>query len=290
MEEVVYLNGKLMPRSQAKIGVLDYGFLFGYGLFETLRAYEGKVFRMEDHLNRLRDSADRIGIRLDMPTVRQALLDTVKANGFADTRLRVTVTPGEGTMTPNLESCHEPTVLVLAGDYHPYPPEKYEQGFKAVISAIRRNSLSPVTYLKSTSIMETMLARQEARRANADEALFLNEKGYLTEATGSNLFIVSKDVLKTPRLTAGLLPGVTRAVVFELAKRLGLKAREISVRPDGLFSADEAFVTNSLIEVMPLVRVNGRQIGRGKTGAVTRKLMQAYGETVKRELSLASLP
>ncbi|MBI2852557.1 MAG: aminotransferase class IV [Chloroflexi bacterium] len=286
MEEIVYFNGKLMPRSQAKISVLDYGFLFGYGLFETLRAYEGKVFRLHDHLDRLGDGTNKIGIRVDIASIGQAVRDTVKANSFADTRLRITVTPGKGTMTPNLDSCRQPTILVLAEEYHPYPPEKYSQGFKAIISSIRRNSLSPVAFLKSTSIMEAMLARQEARRADADETLFLNEKGYLGEGTSSNLFIVDRGVLKTPRIRAGILPGVTRAVVFELANQLGLIAREVSIRPDGLFSADEAFVTNSLIEVMPLVEVDGKLIGSRKPGPVTGRLMQAYAKTVRESLSV----
>lgn len=282
-EEIVYLNGKLIPRSQAKVSVLDYGFLFGFGLYETIRAYHGKVFRLDNHLARLRYSGDKLGILIKPAEIRQAVLDTVEANDFTDTRIRITVSIGEGTMTPDLSSCTEPTVLVLAGEYHPFPPEKYARGFKAVVSAIRRNSRSPVTYLKSANTMESMLARREAREAGADEALFLNEKGYLTEASGSNVFLVSDGVLKTPRYGTGILPGVTRVVVFELAAKLGIKFKEMNTMPDELFSADEAFLTNSLIEVMPLTQVNGKIIGNGKVGKVTRKLMTAYRKLVAGE-------
>ena len=281
MEEMVYLNGALIPRSRAKVSILDYGFLFGFGLYETIRAYEGKPFRLDAHLARMRYSAERLGIVLQMNVLRQAVHDTVKANGYKDTRIRLTVSIGEGAMSPDLRSCKEPTVLVLAGEYH--PPQKYATGYKVIVSAIRRNSRSPVTYMKSANTMEPMLARQQARDAGADEALFLNEKGYLTESAGCNLFLVSKGMLKTPRFEVGILPGVTRVVVFELAAALGLKVRETNIRLAGLLAADEAFLTNSMIEVMPLTQVAGKPIADGKPGELTKKLMAAYRELVKRE-------
>jgi branched-chain amino acid aminotransferase len=281
MEEMVYLNGALIPRSQAKISVLDYGFLFGFGLYETIRAYDGKPFRLDAHLARMRYSAERLGIVLQIAVLRQAVHDTVKANGYKGTRIRLTVSMGEGTMSPDLRSCKEPTLLVLAGEYH--PPEKYAVGYKVIVSAIRRNSQSPVTYMKSANTMEHMLARQEAKDAGADEALFLNEKGYLTESAGCNLFMVSKGVLLTPRFEAGILPGVTRVVVFELAAALGLKVRETNIRLAGLFAADEAFLTNSMIEIMPLTQVASKHISDGKPGELTQRLMNAYREVVKRE-------
>ena len=284
MEEIVYLNGLLMPLSQAKVSILDYGFLFGYGLYETIRGYNGKVFRLDNHLARMRYSAERLGITLQMQTLRQAVLETVRANGYTDTRIRLTVSIGEGTMSPDLRSCKEPTVLVLAGEYHP-PTEKYTVGYKVIVSSIRRNSQSPITYMKSANTMEHMLARQGAKDAGADEALFLNEKGYVTESAGCNVFLVSKGVLKTPRFEAGILPGVTRVVTFELAAALGIKFRELNVRLSDLLAADEAFLTNSMIEVMPLTGVAGKQIGNGRPGEITRKLMDAYKALVKKETS-----
>lgn len=285
MEEIVYLNGKLIPRSQAKVSVLDYGFLFGFGLYETIRAYNGKPFRLDNHIARMRYSAQRLGIPIKPPEIRQAVKDTVKANGFADTRIRITVSIGEGSITPNLASCMEPTIAVLVTEYHPPAPEKYRNGFKVIISSIRRNSGSPVTYMKSANTMEAMLARQEARNKDKDEALFLNEKGFLAEASGSNLFLVKDGVLVTPRFETGILPGVTRVAVIEAAHQSGIKVKEKSVKLEELLQADEAFITNSLIEIVPVTEVSGKKIGKGKPGPVTKKLAKAYKELVAQETS-----
>jgi branched-chain amino acid aminotransferase len=284
MDPVAYLNGSLIPTSQARVSVLDYGFLFGYGLYETIRAYEGKLFRLDAHLKRLEDSALKTGIRLDLTALRRGVLDTVKANGFSDTRVRITVSIGEGTITPNPASCQTPTVLVLAGEYHPFTRDKYEQGFSVVVSAIRRNSRSPVTFMKSANSMENMLARQQARESGADESLFLNDRGYVTEASGSNVFVVEDTVVKTPRLKNGILPGVTRAAVVEVAGQTGLEIRESDLRLSELLAADEAFLSNSLIEVMPLTLVDGRAIGGGGVGSITRRIAKAYRELVVSEL------
>ncbi|HEX9896115.1 MAG TPA: aminotransferase class IV [Dehalococcoidales bacterium] len=283
MEEIVYLNGKLIPRSQAKVSVLDYGFLFGFGLYETIRAYNGKPFRLDSHLARLRYSADKLRILVKTAEIRQAVMDTVKANGFADTRIRITVSIGEGTITPNLASCVEPTVAVLVTDYHPPAPEKYRDGFRVIVSSIRRNSHSPVTYMKSANTMENMLARQEARDKKADEALFLNEKAFLSEASGSNVFLVKDGIFITPRFETGILPGVTRVVVFEVAHQLGIKVREKNVRLAELLEADEAFITNSLIEIVPVSEVSGKIIGKGKPGPVTKRLAKTYKDLVAKE-------
>jgi branched-chain amino acid aminotransferase len=276
MSEICYLNGELIPREQAKISLLDYGFLYGYGLYETVRAYDGKAFRLDNHLARLRYSGDRIDMIVHPALIREAVNDVIKANSFHQTRLRITLSPGEGSMSPNLASCLEPTIAVLASEYKPPNSEKYSQGYKAVISSIRRNSRSPVTYLKSANTMENMLARREAGKASADEALFLNEKG-------SNVFLVKNGILFTPRYGAGILPGVTRVVVFELASQLGIIVKELNIKTSALVEADETFVTNSLIEVMPLTMVDEKPIGSGKAGILTLKLMNAYREMVEKE-------
>ncbi|MBN1643662.1 MAG: aminotransferase class IV [Dehalococcoidales bacterium] len=283
MEELFYLNGKLIPRRKAKVSVLDYGFLFGFGLYETIRAYNGKPFRLDSHIARMRYSADKLGILVKPQEIRQAVADTVKANGFNDTRIRITVSIGEGTVKPDLASCKEPTVAVLVTEYKPPAQGKYKNGFKVIVSSIRRNSLSPVTYMKSANTMESMLARRESRERGADEALFLNEKGVLTEASGSNIFLVKDGVLITPRFESGILPGVTRVVIFELANSLGIKVKEKNVRLDELLQADEAFITNSLIEVVPVTEVDGKKIGTGKPGPVTKRLAKAYKEMVTKE-------
>jgi branched-chain amino acid aminotransferase len=283
MSEIFYLNGKLLPSEKAKISLLDYGFLFGFGLYETVRAYNSKVFRLDNHLARLRYSGARLGIFIHTALIRDAVNDVIKANGFKQTRLRISVSIGEGTMSPNLDSCKQPTIAILTSDYKPPSREKYKNGYRVVLSSIRRNSLSPVTYLKSANTMENMLARRDARDAGADEAFFLNEKGYLTEATGSNLFLVKDSVLKTPRYESGILPGVTRVVIFELAAQLGLKVREANLKLADLLQADEVFITNSLIEIVPVTIFNRKPIADGKPGALTDILMKAYRALVKKE-------
>jgi branched-subunit amino acid aminotransferase/4-amino-4-deoxychorismate lyase len=174
-------------------------------------------------------------------------------------------------------------MAIIASEYTPPSKEKYLQGYKVELSSIRRNSLSPVTYLKSANAMESMLARRDAKDAGADEAFFLNERGYLTEATGSNVFLVKDGVLKTPRYESGILSGVTRVVVFELATQLGIKFKEVNCRPADLSQADEVFVTNSLIEIMPVTVFENKPAGGGKVGIITGKLMKAYKELVKKE-------
>jgi branched-subunit amino acid aminotransferase/4-amino-4-deoxychorismate lyase len=242
---------------------------------------------LDNHIARLRYSAEKLGILVKPGEIRQAVKDTVAANGFADTRIRITMSIGEGTITPNLASCEEPTTAVLVTEYKPPAPEKYKNGFKVIVSSIRRNSRSPVTFMKSANTMEAMLARQEARVKGADEALFLNEKGFLTEASGSNLFLVKNGVLITPRFETGILPGVTRVVLFEIANRLGIKVKEKNVRLDELFDADEAFITNSLIEIVPVTSVDGKLIDSGKVGSTTKRLLKSYRDLVAEETNKA---
>ena len=283
MSEIFYLNGELLPSEKAKISLLDYGFLFGFGLYETVRAYNGKVFRLDNHLARLRYSGARLGIVIHPKLIREAVNDVIKANGFKQTRLRICVSIGEGTMSPNLDSCKQPTIAILASEYKPPSREKYQNGYKIVLASIRRSSLSPVTYLKSGNTMENMLARRDAKDAGADEAFFLNEKGYLTEAAGSNLFIVKDGILNTPRYESGILPGVTRVVVFELTAHLMMKAREVNLKLADLLQADEVFITNSLIEIVPVTVFDNKPVGGGKAGIITRKLMKAYKDLVRKE-------
>ena len=285
MSQIVYLNGGLIPFSQALISVLDYGFLFGFGLFETMRAYRGQVFRLDRHLSRLASSAKMLGLSLETPELKAAVMDTIAANNLGDARIRITISAGEGSITPDPSTCHRPTVLILAEHYQPHPEKVYQRGFRAVVSSIHRNSQSPLSRLKTTSYLESVLAREEARAAGADEALLLNERGLLAEASMSNIFLVSDGGLKTPGQESGLLPGITRETVLELASQLSINALECDVRRDELFQAQEAFLTNSLIEIMPLTEVNGKPIGSGKPGAVTQRFMLAYTDLVLAESS-----
>jgi len=285
MSEIVYLNGCLMPLSQASISVLDYGFLYGFGLFETMRAYGGQVFRLDSHLNRLVRSAEVLGLSIGVTDLKDAVMATLQANQLSDARIRITVSIGEGSMVPDPSTCQQPTVLILVGDYHPYPEQIYQKGFRAVVSSIRRNSQSPLSRLKSANYLENMLAKQEARAAGVDEALCLNEKGLLAEASMSNIFLVNDGILRTPTEDSGILPGITREVVLELASQLGISTFEQDIRLDELSQTQEAFLTNSLIEIMPLTEIDGKPVGSGRPGPVTQRLMADY-----RKLVLASRP
>ena len=281
MSEIVYLNGSLIPRSQARISALDYGFLYGFGLFETMRAYGGQVFRLDSHLNRLARSAEILGLPIEALDLKGAVRDTIQANKLSDARVRITISIGEGGMVPDPSACTQPTVLILAGHYKPYPEQVYERGFRAVVSSIRRNSQSPLSRLKSANYLENMLAKQEARAAGVDEAICLNEKGLLAEASMSNIFLVNDGILRTPGEESGILPGITREVVLELASQLGINTFEQDIRLDELFQAQEAFLTNSLMEIMPLTEIDGKPVGSGKPESVTRRLMANYKKLVR---------
>jgi branched-chain amino acid aminotransferase len=286
MAEIIYLNGRLIPHSKAKLSPFDHGFLYGYGLFETMRAYHGHIFRLGHHLTRLRHSAESIDLakRLTSFDLEAACTKILDANKLKDARLRLTVSAGEGDMTPDPGTCSSPTVLITARDLVPLPPEKYESGFKAVLSPLRRNSQSPLSRLKSTCYMENILARMAARAGGCDEAILLNEQGYLAEGSTTNIFLVSKGELITPSLESGVLPGITRETVLEIARSSSIKTLERQVELKELIEAEEAFITNSILELMPLISVEGRPIGSGKPGKLSKELLDAYRKLVAETL------
>jgi len=293
MDEIVYLNGRLVPRSQAKLSPFDHGFLYGYGLFETMRAYNGHIFRLDAHLSRLRCSAESIGLTDGVLTadegkqsLKAACTATVEANKLKDARMRLTVSAGEGDMMPDPRSCSNPTILITARNLDPPRPEKYETGFKATVSFLRRNSQSPLSRLKSTCYMENVLARTTARASGYDEAIMLNEKGHLAEGTTTNVFLVSHGELITPSLESGVLPGITREAVLEIARTSDIRTNERPVTLDELIEAQEAFVTNSVLEIMPLVSIDGKPIGTGKPGKLTGDLLAAYRKLVDEAVEL----
>ncbi len=286
MAEIIYLNGQLVPRSKAKLSPFDHGFLYAYGLFETMRAYDGHIFRLDRHLARLRRAAQSLGLatRLAAFDLESACTETLEANNLKDARLRLTITAGEGDMTPDPGTCSSPTVLLTAQNLVPLPHEKYESGFKAALSTLRRNSQSPLSLLKSTCYMENIFARMEARATGCDEAILLNERGYLAEGSTSNIFLVNGGKLVTPSLESGVLPGITREAVLEIAQASNIKTVEREVALKELIEAEEAFVTNSILELMPLTCFDGRPIGTGKAGQLSKKLMAAYRELVKGDI------
>ncbi|MFH0942096.1 MAG: aminotransferase class IV [Chloroflexota bacterium] len=284
MAKVVYLNGSLVPRERAAISVLDYGFLYGYGLFETMRAYQGRVFLLDRHLDRLESAAAQLGLPVSVPELAPAVRATIQANGLTNARVRLTVSRGEGSLSPDPGTCQKATVLIVAEPYRPYPARVYRSGLRAVTASSRRNSQSPLSRLKTANFLESILARQEAKKAGADDALLLNEKGMLAEASMSNLFLVSRGIIMTPGLSSGVLPGITRGVVLELAAKLGIETVEAEIPPEAIIQAEEAFLTNSLIEVMPLVEIDGQPVALGQRGTVTARLHKAYRALVRQTI------
>jgi branched-chain amino acid aminotransferase group I len=276
----VWLDGRLVPEERALVSALDYGSLYGYGLFETLRAYGGRVFRLERHLDRLARGAALLGIPVSIQCLDAAVADTLRANGLSDARVRISASLGPGPLAPDPSACREASVLVLAEAYAPPSETAYQRGFSAVVSSARRNSQSPLSRLKSANFLESLLARREARAAGADEALMLNERGLLAEASVSNVFLIVGDGLVTPSIENGALPGITREVVLELARREGVATAERDVALDELLQASEAFLTNTLVELMPLTQVDGMSIGPGVRGPLTQRIAAAYRKLV----------
>lgn len=287
MDSIVYLNGTLVRRNRALISPFDHGFLYGYGIFETMRSYSGCIFRLHKHLARLAQAAQSLDLSPGNLDLEKASYDTLNANKLDEARIRLTVSMGEGEGIPDPPPHPRPTVFIVATRYTPLPDEAYLSGFKALVSSIRQNSQSPLSRIKSTNYLNNLLARREAKAAGAHEALILNERGFLCEGSTSNIFLVSQSSLVTPSEESGPLPGITREAVLELAHDLGINAVRREVRLEELLAAEEAFITNSLLGLMPLSEVDGTPIGAISAekipGEITGRLMKAYRDLVKKE-------
>jgi aminodeoxychorismate lyase len=277
MPTVIRLNGQTLDSAQAAVAALDHGFLYGNGLFETLRATDGRAFALDEHLARLGRGAAAIGLPAPPADVLasevQAALD---AAGEPDAYVRLTVSRGPGAPGPDPVSCAAPTVMVTVKPF-PEPTARWaSEGLRAVTASIRRNSSSPVTRVKSLNYLECILAKQAARAAGADEAVFLDTEGNLAEATAWNLFLVGGGRLLTPSDAGPILPGVTRAIVLRLAREAGIPCEEGVYPPARLDQSSEAFLSNSLYGVMPLAGIDGRSVGERAPGPVTQRLSDAY--------------
>lgn len=279
----IYLQDRFVPKEAAKISVFDHGFLYGDGLFETLRVYDGAIFRLSRHLERLARSARRLELPLPpFPELEAILYETLKRNALRDALLRLTLTRGEGEIGLDPALCDKPTLVVTARPFTGYPPEYYLDGISAIIVQVRRNAATALDpALKSISFLNNVMAKSEAKKAGADEGLFLNWEGCLCEGTTSNLFWVRRGRLETPSPAVGLLEGITREVTIDLARKKRISIEEGCYRPDALFEAEEAFLTNSGFELMPVTRINGNPIGSGKPGPITRRLHQAFKEVIR---------
>jgi branched-chain amino acid aminotransferase len=282
----IYINGEWLEKENAKISVFDHGLLYGDGVFEGMRTYNGKIFRLRQHLQRLVESGRAIGLEMPMSAdeFEKAIYETMKVNGLEEAYVRLVVTRGIGDLGLDPESCGTPEVILIAGKLALYPPELYENGLAVIIAKTRRNlatALNP--RLKSLNYLNNILAKREATAAGLKEALMLNADGFVAEATGENIFIVKDGVLETPPTDAGILVGITRQAVMELAEKNGIPVRERRLKPDDIYAAEECFLTGSAAEMAPIVQVDGRPIGTGKPGPVMKKLHQAFRELASSE-------
>jgi branched-chain amino acid aminotransferase len=277
----IYIDGEFLPESEAKISVFDHGLLYGDGIFEGIRFYNGRIFRLDGHLDRLWDSAR--AICLTIPMTRQemtdALLESVRQNELRDGYIRLVVTRGIGNLGLNPESCKRPSVIIIAASITLYPEELYKRGLDVITCGTRRISpaaLSP--QVKSLNYLNNILAKIEAMQAGAGEGLMLNEQGFVAECTGDNIFVLKRGILSTPPISAGGLRGITRDVVIEIAAGFGIPFQEPELTRYDIFVADECFLTGTAAEIIPVISLDRRQIGTGAPGPVTARFITRFRE------------
>lgn len=283
-QSTIYLDGEFLPESEAKVSVFDHGLLYGDGIFEGIRFYNGRVFRLEEHLDRLWDSARSICLEIPMSKAEmtEALLETIRRNGLRDGYIRQIVTRGVGNLGLNPLQCKRPSVIIIVATIALYSEEVYRNGLTVVTCATRRTgaaTLNPA--VKSLNYLNNVMARIEANLAGADEALMLNDAGNVAECTADNVFIIKKGQIFTPPISAGALRGITRSVAFDAAIELGFPMKEADITRHDVFIADECFLTGTAAEVIPVIKADGRIIGNGKPGPITGKIIARFRELTR---------
>lgn len=275
----IYINGSFYSRDDAKISVFDHGLLYGDGVFEGIRVYNGRIFKLHEHLQRLRESAHYIMLSLPMSLdeLARATIETVRVNGIRDGYVRLVVTRGVGDLGLNPLTCKQPHVIIIADRIALYPAELYERGMSIITVPTQRVGgamLSP--RVKSLNYLNNIMAKLEAINAGYEEAVMINQLGFVAECTGDNIFVVKRGIVQTPPANMGALEGITRGVVIELARAQGLQVEEIPLTRHDLFCADECFLTGTAAELIAVISVDHRQVGDGKPGPITRKLTAAF--------------
>lgn len=281
---MVYIDGKFVPRSKAAISVFDHGLLYGDGVFEGIRAYDGSVFKLEEHLDRLYASARSLmlDIPLDREGMKAAVLETLRRNSLRDAYIRLVVTRGIGDLGVDPRKCCKPTVFIIVGSIAVIPKEVVKRGLRAMITWVRRDPVDGTSHeVKSLNYLNSILAKLEANAYGVDEAIFLTSQGYVCEGTAENIFLVKGKEIWTPPAYTGALPGITKSSVTEVAERMGFRVVERLITPHELFNADEVFFTGTGAEIMPVTEVNGRKIGAGKPGEVTAKIAEGFSRYVR---------
>lgn len=277
----IYMSGKLVPEEEAKVSVFDHGLLYGDGVFEGIRAYNGTVFMLDEHIARLYDSAKAIALEIPMTQAEmsQAVVDTCKANDIFDGYIRLVITRGKGTLGLNPYLCPKAEVIIIAADINLYPQELYDNGLKMVTVGTTRNIPEAVNpRVKSLNYLNNIMAKIEAMNAGCMEGIMLNQQGYVAEATGDNVFYLKGNVLSTIPAWCGALEGCTRNKVMEIAAEMGYEVRESVTSRYDLYTADEVFLTGTAAEIISVVEIDKRQIGSGKPGDNTKKLARRFHE------------
>ena len=280
----VYINGKYFDKADAKISVYDHGLLYGDGVFEGIRIYSSKAFRLKEHVARLFESAR--SIKLEIPIsqeeVVQAINDTIAMNQKKDGYCRPIVTRGAGSLGLDPRRCADPQLIIIVDDITMYPPEMYENGMEiATVSTIRNHPNAVNPRIKSLNYLNNILAKIEGIQAGCLESLMLNHKGEIAECSGDNIFLVKRGILRTPPMDAGILEGITRNVVIELAKKVGISVEEMALTRHDVFIADECFLTGTAAEVIPVTKCDARPISNGKPGPLTKQLREAFYRLVR---------
>jgi branched-chain amino acid aminotransferase len=269
----VFFNNSIINEEHAIVSIFDHGFLYGDGVFETLLAYNGVVFMLEEHIARLKNSAQLISLTVPYndSQIASIVYDTLTSNQLIDAYIRITITRGVGPIGLDIDLCKSPTFLVMSRPSHPYPEGLYERGMSVIVTEVRRNIIEAVDpAIKSLNFLNNIIAKTDAKRNNADEALMCNIRGYLTEGTVSNLFFSKDGILYTPSIDCGILQGITRRVVIELARENGIKVIEGQYFKDSLYQAQEVFLTNTSMEVMPVCAVDSVKYDVGQRAKFLR--------------------
>lgn len=282
----IYMNDRLVDQAEAKVSVFDHGLLYGDGIFEGIRLYDGCVFKLEQHLERLEYSAK--AIMLDLPWTRQeiadAICETCRANGLKDGYIRLVVTRGEGSLGLSIKNCDKPQLIIIADKIQLYPVEFYVKGLEIITVPTRRiNSAALPPTVKSLNYLNNILAKIEAQHLGYHEAIMLNDQGYVAECTGDNVFVIHKGELITPSASAGALKGITRDTALSIAEELGIAWREANLTRYDIWIADELFLTGTAAEIIPIVKVDARPIGDGKPGPITTKFLDSFRQRVSRQ-------
>lgn len=274
----IFINERIVDEKRAVIPVSDRGLLYGDGLFETMRSYKGKIFMLDKHLDRLYSSSEVIDLKIDKDRkyIKFVLYKLLKVNNLKDARVRLTITRGSGRVGLDCTSVKDQSLIITAKKFVPYPDRFYKKGTSLFISQVRRDERSKLSGIKSLNYLSNILARIEAQAEGADDAIMLNTKGHVAETAVSNIFMVRKKKLITPSVDSGILPGITREIVLSLAPECDLKSVERHITPEELKKSREVFITNTAMQIIPVTKIDDKQIGTGKPGLYTKHLHRLY--------------